>query len=369
MTHQAAAALASRSLAVIRSGQARTGAYVASPTFPVYRYCWFRDGAFIADAASRAGDIGGAEAFFGWCSRVLVARRDRIQMLLALRDQGRLRGSEDGLPTRYSVDGEEVEASWWNFQLDGYGTWLWALAEHVRRHGRDPRPYAAGVALSARYVAGLWDLPCYDWWEEFPEHVHTSTLGAIAAGLRGALELGVLNGEAPSIEVAASEVVRSILDHGTHQGRLAKWLGGTGLDASLISLLTPFRLLPARGGIAAATVAAIERDLAHGGVHRYAGDTFYGGGEWVLLAGMLGWHYAASGREDDARRQLEWIVAQADPDLLLPEQTETHLLAPDHLRPWIERWGPSARPLLWSHAMFLDLALESGAVPAPMAGD
>src|SRR5688572_14926937 len=68
--------LADRSLAVIHAGQSPTGAYVASPGFPVYRYCWFRDGSFIADAMSRAGEIASAEAFFGWCASVLVSRRD-----------------------------------------------------------------------------------------------------------------------------------------------------------------------------------------------------------------------------------------------------------------------------------------------------
>ncbi len=39
-------------------------------------------------------------------------------------------------------------------------------------------------------------------------------------------------------------------------------------------------------------------------------------------------------------------------DLLLPEQVSP-LLAPDVLAEWIERWGPCAHPLLWSHGMFL----------------
>ena len=45
--------LALHSLAVIRAGQDAGGAYLAAPTFPTYRFSWFRDGAFIADAMSR----------------------------------------------------------------------------------------------------------------------------------------------------------------------------------------------------------------------------------------------------------------------------------------------------------------------------
>ena len=44
-----------------------------------------------------------------------------------------------------------------------------------------------------------------------------------------------------------------------------------------------------------------------------------------------------------------WV---ADCDLQLPEQVPP-LLAPDVLDEWLERWGPSAHPLLWSHGMFL----------------
>ena len=51
------ATLVDHSLTVIAGNQAASGAYPASPTFPVYRYCWFRDGAFIADAMSRAGRV------------------------------------------------------------------------------------------------------------------------------------------------------------------------------------------------------------------------------------------------------------------------------------------------------------------------
>jgi hypothetical protein len=55
-------------------------------------------------------------------------------------------------------------------------------------------------------------------------------------------------------------------------------------------------------------------------VHRHPDDTFYGGGAWPLLSALLGMHYAALGRGDDALRQLLWTAAQARPDGGLPEQ-------------------------------------------------
>jgi GH15 family glucan-1,4-alpha-glucosidase len=109
-----------------------------------------------------------------------------------------------------------------------------------------------------------------------------------------------------------------------------------------------------------ATLAAIERTLVvDGGVHRHVDDIYFGGGQWLLLAAFLGWHYVALGRTDDAWTELGWMAAQANPAGELPEQVADHLLAPDHFDDWPI---PVASPLLWSHAMFVTLATELGAV-------
>jgi isomaltose glucohydrolase len=110
-------------------------------------------------------------------------------------------------------------------------------------------------------------------------------------------------------------------------------------------------------------VLDIEAELTDGGVHRYLDDVYYGGGQWVLLAGFLGWAHAARGDRERARELLTWMTDQARPSGDLPEQVATVLLHPDHEQPWIDRWGPSACPLLWSHAMFLVLASELGVLP------
>ncbi len=104
------------------------------------------------------------------------------------------------------------------------------------------------------------------------------------------------------------------------------------------------------------TVERIERELVHsGGTHRYLRDTYYGGGEWILLSAWLGWYKAERGERASAERYLELIEAQADADGSLPEQVSTHMLYPDRFAEWEARWGPIARPLLWSHAMYLIL--------------
>jgi GH15 family glucan-1,4-alpha-glucosidase len=360
--------LADHSLAVIRAGQAPSGAYIASPNFPVYRYSWLRDGAFIADAVSRAGDIDSAEAFFAWCARVLVDRRERVDSLIARRAAGdRIRASEF-LHTRYELDGRESEAAWENFQLDGYGTWLWALGEHCRRHDRPIEPFLAGAALSVGYIVAFWDHPTFDWWEESETERHTSTLAAIHAGLIAADGWSALVvGLRTEARDAARAIKALVSADAARCGYLPKWLGGDAVDASVIAAATPFAMFSPDDPIVVATLERIDAELVHnGGVHRYGLDTYYGGGEWLLLAALLGLHRAATGRTAEARAQLAWVAAHATADGDLPEQVNDHLLAPGHEADWIERWGPVATPLLWSHAMYLSLALELGVVRAPL---
>jgi isomaltose glucohydrolase len=360
------APLISRSIEVIKNGQAATGAYLASPTFPTYQYSWFRDGAFIADAMSRVGEIDSAEAFFGWCNRILTDRREQIVDLVTRGE----RNVEDvalteHLHTRYTVDGNETGTEWQDFQLDGYGAWLWALDQHSLRHGRSRVEFTEGVELTVRYLCVFWASPFFDWWEENGHLRHPSSLAPIRSGLLAASEWPEVDAELRArAKVVAQEIAEFIAAEGIHNGHIAKYFGSTEVDASLIACVTPFGLYEPSDPIAIATIERIETELAPGGVYRFGKDTYYGGGEWILLAGFLGWHHAVTGNVARARELAEWIADQADADLNLPEQVDTHALFPDHIAEWVERWGPSASPLLWSHAMYLTLMTSLG-----MTGD
>jgi GH15 family glucan-1,4-alpha-glucosidase len=177
------------------------------------------------------------------------------------------------------------------------------------------------------------------------------------------------------VETGLPERIRTyLLNNGVLDGHLVKRFQAPGepaatrqapveqVDASLLGLSVPYRVLSPGDPIMRQTVERIEEDLhcRGGGVHRYTDDTYYGGGEWVLLAAWLGWYYTKAGERDNAGELQRWIEAQADADGCLPEQVSAHLLAPEHCGPWVERWGPVAKPLLWSHAMYLILhhALE-----------
>ena len=352
--------LYAHSLAVIRAGQAASGAYVASPTFSQYGYSWFRDGAWIAHAMDSAGQHDSASAFHRWAAGTLLRYTAQIETLLSKLNNGETPDEHDYLPTRFKVDGSLGQEAWTDYQLDGYGAWLWVLVQHCR--DVNPALWAEAlpaVHLAVRYLEALWQSPNYDCWEEHRDHVHTATLGALYGGLKAVEDYapGVIP---PGLTTAIQAFT---LTHGTDAyGGLSKFIPASpdpdkAVDASLLWCAVPFGLLPVDSPLFQATLARIEHDLhvPGGGVYRYRGDTYFGGGEWLLLAAWLGWVYVELGRIDEARALRDWIAAQATADGHLPEQVAHHLLDASYYEGWVQKWGTSASPLLWSHAMYLIL--------------
>ena len=350
-----------RSRDVITGLQAGNGAYPASPTFSAYQgYCWFRDGSFIADGMSADGDAGSATAFHDWCANVVQRHAPTIREAVAAAEAGTPLPGSRMLPTRFTMAGGLGDDEWWDFQLDGYGTWLWAVAEHARRHQVDPGRWRPAVELVVDYLLSSWQRPCYDWWEEHSEQVHVSTLGCIAAGLRrAATDALVSSDRADRCLAVADEIVALIERAGAARGHLTKWLGTDAVDASLAALIAPLGLFPADTPLGRGTIAAIEDQLCvEGGVYRFRADTYFGGGRWPLLSCFLGLAKAAGGDTAGARVLLDWAAATATEEGFLPEQVDGHLLDPSFRQEWLDRWGPVATPLLWSHAMLLRLAAE-----------
>jgi GH15 family glucan-1,4-alpha-glucosidase len=343
------------SIQIIRAGQAPTGAYVASPTFSQYGYAWLRDGAWIAYGMDCAGQHDSAHAFYQWAARTLIGQQARLDALLAKLARGEPPAETDYLPTRFTLEGGLGDDFWWDFQLDGYGTWLWGLAAHLAQTGdhlaSELRP---AVDMTVRYLAALWQSPNYDCWEEHRDQVHVSTLAAIYGGLRAVQQLdSALVPDGLPEAIHAYALAKGI----SPAGHFMKYLGNEAVDASLLWTALPYGLVDATDEVFTHTLAKIEADILRpgGGVYRYQADTYYGGGEWILLAAWLGWAYVELGRLDEAGALLHWIEAQATPAGALPEQVSDYMLDSRYYAEWEMRWGTVACPLLWSHAMYLVL--------------
>jgi GH15 family glucan-1,4-alpha-glucosidase len=347
------------SIEVIRSGQAVNGAYIASPTFKTYYYSWLRDGAFIAYGMDRAGQHDSALAFHRWVHETVCDQGHKVDQLVAKSAAGEAITDSEWLHCRFTLDGREGDEDWNNFQLDGYGAWLWALVEHVKATGRTDliQEFGATIDLVLKYLITFWDRPCYDSWEEFGDRIHPSTLACLYGGMKA---IAPYRGN-PGLEAACAEIKAYVLKQFVHGGRLTKFADGRSVDTNLLWVTVPFGMLEPTDPIMVATVAEIERRCNTGGLHRYPEDTYYGGGEWLLLTAWLGWYYNQIGNPAPAHGLLAWIEAQADESGDMPEQVNTRVNDPSMIQEWIDRWGTVAKPLLWSHAMYLVLVAEVGA--------
>jgi len=232
---------------------------------------------------------------------------------------------------------------------------LWALVMHIEQTSDSAlyEKYRENVTRVCRYLTALWPQPNYDCWEENPDQIHIATLAAIYGGLVAVARIDPKLNTTP----VAAQIRDYVLQHGVVDGHFMKYIGNSAVDSSLLWTAVPYGLVNVNTPVFSETLAKIERDLrcVNGGVYRYRADVYYGGGEWLLLAAWLGWVYTTIGRTNDARELLNWVTAQADTEGLLSEQSSANLLAPKEFAPWVARWGSVAKPLLWSHAMFLVL--------------
>lgn len=366
------------SINVILENQHSEGAYVACPTFATYHFCWLRDGSFVAYAMDKVEQHASAEAFYRWVGRSITRYAGKVDVLESVLQKGEKPDHRAILNTRFTLEGLEEERSddgeWGNFQVDGYGSWLWGLAEHVKMTGDSSLLFdlVEPIKVSVRYLQLVWQLPNYDCWEEHPEYLHPYSLASIYGGLAAIAEFDSVPELAECASDArelAGEVKRFLANFAIHDGRFIKHLTPaqkgqpakpvlqSGVDASLLGLAIPYAVFDLNDPAVVATIQVIEKDLhlPDGGVYRYKEDVYYGGGEWILLAAWLGWYYVLTGKKTQARQMLKWIESSVAQNGDLAEQVSGRLLAPSQYKSWVEKWGLVASPLLWSHAMVIIL--------------
>jgi GH15 family glucan-1,4-alpha-glucosidase len=215
----------------------------------------------------------------------------------------------------------------------------------------------AAARLVIRYLLVVAEIPCFDCWEEHPGNVHTSTIAAVAAGLRDA---GRLLEDAAAWRRADEVSARITSPAHTLADAFVRFPGDTRVDGSLMWLAVPFGVVDIDNPIFVNTMTRIEQELVvpGGGVRRYLGDTFYGGSGWILLAATYGWVCTKRGATTVAEQMLAWIERSATADGYLPEQIQDQVQSPYMLEFWRRKWGSTATPLLWSHAMHMVLAAQ-----------
>ncbi|NOY08274.1 MAG: glycoside hydrolase [Spirochaetes bacterium] len=341
------------SIRIILENQAESGAYVACPTFPTYRYSWLRDGSFIGYSMLLYGEVVSCEKFLIWVNETILKKTSKVELLKEKLKAKVEITQKDFLPTRFTLDGEEVMDTWPNHQVDGYGAWLWLLSEFIERTGKTEylSLFKESIDLTLAYLEITWNLPNYDCWEENGEGVHPSTLACIYGGI-SAISRHIPGEELTFLAGKIREYTLTL----TVDNRFKKNSLSASVDSSLLWLSVPFKLVLPEDPVMVETINAIENKLLEkGGVKRYPEDSYYGGGQWILLSCWLGWYYTKTGTKEKALEIRDWVEKQADEQGNLPEQVLGIMNYPEQKKYWESRWGKNARPLLWSHAMYLIL--------------
>lgn len=346
------------SVRIISAHQSSTGGYVASPNFAVYNYSWFRDGAFIAYAMALVGEVESATEFHMWAAENINKRAEKITDLIERNKKELPIDPEEHLHCRYSLDGSESAEDWTNFQLDGFGTWLWAVNEYRNDGNSLNQEIIKAAEKLIPYLSEFWATPSYDWWEESFGEQHVSTLGCISAGLFAIQDWPEISDHLRlQAHITATDIRDFVMKQGVVEGHLTKWIGTSAVDGSLAALISPLNWIEDKT-VAQKTLDVISEQLGELGTHRHLDDVYFGGGPWPLLSVFLALGKASLGDFAAAKRTLEWVRSCANENQELPEQIPTDLLNPHSRQEWIDKWGEPAVPLLWSHAMFLILKKE-----------
>jgi GH15 family glucan-1,4-alpha-glucosidase len=345
-----------QSIKSILRNQSESGAFAASVDFSQYRFSWLRDGSFCAYALDRAGEHEASARYHSWVNDAIENISGVIDSAIEQRGRGESLDPMTMPPARFALDGSIVNDGWPNFQIDGYGTWLWSLGEHLTRTeiNQLPAELSSSVARTARYLATFALSPCYDVWEENGTALHSSTLACVYGGLIASSRLL----DDPQLLIVAAQVRKKLVESGITHGIYAKSTESDNVDASALWLLTPFGVVDASDGRFTKTVAAIEKRLTfEGGLRRYSADVYFGSGAWPVLTASLGWHRLTVGDLAGATECLDWITNRFDKLGRLGEQYGGERRDPEHYQQWVDRWGLPAQDLTWSHAMYVVLSI------------
>lgn len=343
-----------RSIDIILQNQHHTGSYVSCPNYERYKNCWVRDGSYIAYAMDVAGYHDSSNRYFDWTNAIIMKYSNKIAKIIYRTKENKVLLNSDYLSQRYTLDGEEVDDEWPNFQLDGFGVWLWSMCKHIQITNDSTLylKYNVSINLITQYLLNLWNKPCYDCWEEKENNIHTSTLACIYGGLKEVNRFI----EDKDIENVINDIRKFILKNSVKNNRLTKYVNSSDVDGSLLWAVVPFNVFNIEEDVIHNTVKDIEMQLLmDGGVYRYKGDVYYGGGQWLILSCWLGWYYTLKGEKTKAINQIKWVESNIDNMGYIPEQNLDKVMDTDYKDKWNELWGEVASPSLWAHAMYIVL--------------
>jgi GH15 family glucan-1,4-alpha-glucosidase len=358
---------------------APTGGLVAAPTTSLpeqlggvrnwdYRYCWLRDATYALYALTIGGYKDEATAWRNWLLRAAAGAPASLQTMYGVAGERRLTELElDWLPGFAGSKPVRIgNAATRQFQLDVYGELMDAL--HLGRRQGIPADDAAWAfeRVLLDFLKDAWREPDEGIWEvRGPRRhfVHSKVMAWVAFDRAiKAVERFGLEGPVDQWRQTRAAIHQQIHNEGFNDRRktFTHYYGSDEPDASLL-------MLPLVGFIGAkdprmlSTVAAIEGDLLENGfVRRYrtreAVDGLpQGEGAFIACTFWLADNYNLQGRQEDALRVFEGLLALRNDVGLLAEEYSTE-----------EKCQLGNFPQAFSHVMLINTArnLSGGLGPA-----
>lgn len=321
-----------------------TGGIVAAPTTSLpeqiggvrnwdYRFCWLRDATLSLLALINCGYTDEAGAWRAWAIRAVAGDPGTTQIMYGLAGERRLTewevawlpGYENSKPVRIG------NAAHGQLQLDVYGEVFDALYQ-AREAGLAPLEDGWRVSRKLlEWLAANWDQPDDGIWEvrgPRQHFVHSKVMAWVAfdRGVKSVERYG-RDGPADEWRRARDAVHRQVCERGFHPKRNAfvQAYETDALDASLL-MMPLVGFLPEDDPRVRGTVAAIEKELMHGGfVARYDTRTTEDGlpaGEGTFLPCTF-WYadnLALQGKRDEAAAIFERLLGLRNDVGLLTEE-------------------------------------------------
>jgi len=364
---------AQKSILVIKAHCDNRGSILASGDSSIfnfgrdyYCYCWPRDASYALWPLIRLGLYDEARNFFAFARSTM--HRDGYLMHKYQPDQA------IGSTWHPLLHGRHKELA---IQEDETAILIFMLGEYYHA-SKDvaiiEQYYDTLIEPCAAFMADFVDektgLPhaSYDLWEQ-KFSTSTYTVCTVIAALETAIECAELVGHTDDAlywKQAVDRMRQNIQtlyhpDGYFRKGFLLEENGDLAYDDTLdiSSLYGPlmFANLPLDDERLRSTFQKVVEHLADtgpaGGVIRYPGDGYflakpqYGGNPWIVCTLWLAQYYNAAGQHQQAQDLLAWVMARRLPSGVLGEQFDPE-----------DGTALSVAPLVWSHAEFVNTALD-----------
>ncbi len=371
-----------KSLMVIKAHTDKRGGIIASCDSSIYNYgrdyysyVWPRDGAYAMWPLIRLGYVDEPKRFFEFCRDIMFHASADSGYLMHKYQPDKAIGST----WHPLLHGKHSELA---IQEDETASVLYMLGEYHTQTGDDEfveSLYISFIRPAANFMASFIDdttkLPhaSYDLWEEkFLSNTYSAavTYQSLLVAAEFAERFGHVD-DAHAWQAAAVSIARSSTQYFDeskghyYKGLLLQPDGTIQYDATLdVSSLYGVSMYGLRSFDAPevkATLSAIESTLLDqspsGGAPRYEHDNYfavdgaYQGNPWFVTTLWIAQIYCRVGRISDAHGIMQWALDRTLPSGALSEQIDP-----------VESKPLSVTPLVWSHAEFINTAIDLASV-------